>query len=90
VDKVCKWPFKRIIPCHLANDVKATPADFRRAFSFLVEPPKQFTFKLGKTVSKGAVGCPVGDPRDVKLLSDASKALTEQGVLFPEAAPVKR
>eukprot|EP00613_Pedinella_sp_CCMP2098_P058906 CAMPEP_0171872792 /NCGR_PEP_ID=MMETSP0992-20121227/34009_1 /TAXON_ID=483369 /ORGANISM="non described non described, Strain CCMP2098" /LENGTH=530 /DNA_ID=CAMNT_0012497313 /DNA_START=74 /DNA_END=1666 /DNA_ORIENTATION=- len=30
--------FKRIIPCHMANDVRANPADFRTAFSFLKQP----------------------------------------------------
>lgn len=35
VDRVGAFPFKRVIPCHLANDVKATPADFRAAFAFL-------------------------------------------------------
>ena len=37
VDNVCEWKFKRVIPCHLANDVAAGPDDFRRAFDFLGE-----------------------------------------------------
>ena len=93
VDTVCQWPFKRIIPCHLANDIKAGPKDFRRAFDFLVAPPKPsfFAFLNGDGGGgKKAAPCPVGDPRDVRLLSDVSKQLTESGVLFPEAPLVKR
>ena len=39
VDKVCNWPFKRIIPCHLSNNIKAGPSEFRDAFDFLYENP---------------------------------------------------
>lgn len=39
VDQVCKWPFKRIIPCHLSNNIKAGPSEFREAFDFLYENP---------------------------------------------------
>jgi hypothetical protein len=69
-DKVASWGFKRIIPAHLANDLKATGKDFRKAFNFL---------------EKKGPRPPVGDPGDVKLLSDVSKSLTESKVLFPEA-----
>jgi hypothetical protein len=88
VDKVCQWKFSRIIPCHLANDVKATPADFKRAFSFLVEPVKPGGFSLFGTRRGNQPSCPTGDPRDVKLLSDISLQLTDSGVLFPEAPAV--
>ena len=37
------YSFKRIIPCHLENDVRATPADFIKAFSFLEKPPLEQT-----------------------------------------------
>lgn len=40
VRRVRRWPFKRIIPCHLANDLKATPAEFVRAFDFLETSPQ--------------------------------------------------
>lgn len=35
VDRVCKWPFERVIPAHFEARVKASPRDFRAAFSFL-------------------------------------------------------
>ena len=37
VDDVCKWRFRRVVPCHLANDVMASPAQFKKAFAFLNE-----------------------------------------------------
>lgn len=76
-DKVAAWPFKRIIPCHLANDLKADGKAFRRAFNFLQD-------------GGGARDVPVGDSRDVELLANASRTLTQQGVLFPEAPLVKK
>lgn len=35
VDRVSRWDFQRIIPCHLGNDIPATPRDFSSAFDFL-------------------------------------------------------
>ena len=74
VDDVAQWPFRRIIPCHLANDVAATPADFRRAFNFLREtsPPTR--------------GRPRLVPDDFALLARASAILTSLGVVDPPAA----
>jgi hypothetical protein len=37
-DRVSQWPIKRIIPSHLANDIKASGKDFRDAFRFLEMP----------------------------------------------------
>jgi hypothetical protein len=34
-DRVARWPFKRILPCHLDSPINAPPAQFRRAFAFL-------------------------------------------------------
>ena len=74
-DRVSAWPFKRIIPAHLSNDLKADGKAFRRAFSFL---------------EQAGSGAPTGDRRDVELLANASRTLTEQGVLFPEAPLVNK
>ena len=35
VRRVCQLRFSRIIPCHFANDLRAGPREFRRAFAFL-------------------------------------------------------
>lgn len=93
VDKVCEWPIERIIPCHFANDIKASSADFRKAFEFLEEPARSnpisdilslFDNKKSKNV------CPVGDEKDTSFLAGISTQLTAQGVLFPEAPLVPR
>ena len=34
-DRVARWPFERIIACHLDCPIAAKPAEFRKAFSFL-------------------------------------------------------
>lgn len=34
-EKIAKWDFKRIIPCHFDAPIEATPNQFRQAFSFL-------------------------------------------------------
>ncbi len=93
-DEVAKWPIKRIIPSHLANDIKASGKDFRRAFNFLedLRPGKganPFAFLAGGAVS-AEPRAPTGLQSDVQFLQDVSKTLTEQGVLFPEAPLVPR
>ena len=92
-DQVSKWPIRRIIPCHLANDIKASGKDFRRAFNFLEDLKKgggggglAALFSGGGAEGKA----PQGLDKDVAFLSDISKQLTEQGVLFPEAPLVRR
>jgi len=35
VDRVCKWKFTRIIPCHLDAPIMASPVEFKSAFSVL-------------------------------------------------------
>lgn len=83
-DRVAAWPFRRIIPCHFANDIRAGPAEFRNAFNFLEEEPNAFEALL-----RGYKRAPRALPADGKLLTDASARLTEQGVLYPEAPLVR-
>ena len=47
VDLICKWDFKRVIPCHLVNDIKTNPKELRDAFSFLEQltPLQQLLLK---------------------------------------------
>lgn len=35
VERICSWPFTRIVPCHFSAPISARPRDFRAAFSFL-------------------------------------------------------
>lgn len=87
-DKVSKWPIKRIIPCHFSNNLKASSADFRKAFEFLEEPEKiPFPLSLFSTPRKLV---PSPNERDCALLTNASVELTKSGVLFPEAKLVPR
>lgn len=88
VKKITKWPFNRIIPCHLSNNIKANPKDFELAFSFLYEKPNAPSvqaFLEYLSFRKGA-SLPADD---IKFLEDVSHVLTERGVLYPEAKKIK-
>ena len=66
VDRVAtRFDFERIIPCHLNNNVKATPAQFRAAFEV-----------LGGSVQGQR---PLAE--DLALLQKASDLLTDVGVV---------
>ena len=99
VNEVCKWPFKRIIPCHLENNLKATSVDFKRAFNFLYEPEtgvntqKSWASILSTlTFSSPAnrIVYPAPLEEDLAVLANASKELTQSGVLYPEGKLLKR
>ena len=94
VDAVCKWPFSRIIPCHLSNDLKAGPREFRAAFDFLYEPaaaPASFAFPWTTKKSDRAAGYNSKVfQEEAGFLSGVSEQLTKQGVLYPEAPLVRR
>jgi hypothetical protein len=40
-DRVARWEFQRIIPCHLDAPIEASPQQFRQAFTFLEKTPAQ-------------------------------------------------
>eukprot|EP00929_Paragymnodinium_shiwhaense_P104068 TRINITY_DN68046_c0_g1_i1.p1 TRINITY_DN68046_c0_g1~~TRINITY_DN68046_c0_g1_i1.p1 ORF type:complete len:449 (+),score=87.44 TRINITY_DN68046_c0_g1_i1:71-1417(+) len=42
VEDVAKWPFKRIVPCHLDAPFDCTPQQFLDAFGFLKGKPSSF------------------------------------------------
>ena len=58
---------KRVVPCHLNNDVKASATDFYLAFDALRCPGKQ----------RGPLR------EDLQLLQNASDILTQYGVISP-------
>jgi len=64
-DKVKKWPFTRIIPAHMKNNLKYTGNDYRAAFSFLET----------KGVPKGFPKPLAADLKTLKLVV-SSKGLT--------------
>ena len=72
VDRVCqRFPdMQRIVPCHLNNDVRATAADFTRAFDSLRSTPTNL-------VPQRAL------PEDLALLQKASDLLTDLHIVGP-------
>ena len=87
VKRVSRWSFTRIIPCHLANDVKATPSEFVKAFDFLYESSSPTTNSfLSLFIKKKS---PVIN-EDLLFLDQVSKQLTKQGVLYEEAPLFRR
>lgn len=67
-DKVAKWPFTRIIPAHLKNNLKYTGKDYRKAFSFL-------------EASGVPKGLPNPLKSDLKALKDGEVGLIESGAI---------
>lgn len=65
-----RFPFERLITCHLNNDVKATPDDFREAFAVLASEPKSGNVKGQRPLAE-----------DLALLQKASDLLTDFGVV---------
>ena len=71
VDTICRrFPFERVIPSHLNNNVKAGPKEFRGAFDVL--RGQQGNIKSQRTL-----------PEDLALLQKASDSLTKLGVVGP-------
>ena len=73
-DKVSQWPFTRIIPAHLKNNLKYNGSDYRKSFGFLED----------KGVPKGF---PKPLDSDFKFLRDSEKDLFESGAIA-EAPPL--
>ncbi len=72
VDRVAsRFDFERIIPCHLNNNVKATPAQFRTAFEVLANDRNNDGNLIGQR--------PLAE--DLALLQKASDILTDFGVV---------
>lgn len=72
VDTVCRrFQFERVIPCHLNNNVKAGPKEFRAAFDVL----------LGR--GPDSIRSQRSLPEDLALLQKASDSLTKLGVVGP-------
>ena len=73
-DKVAKWDFKWIIPCHFDAPIKAESQQFRQAFAFLEKQP------VGGFVSSNSYLLPEGD---FKLLRDIDAGLNKFGIVPP-------
>ncbi|MFN8950409.1 MAG: DUF4336 domain-containing protein [Aphanizomenon sp.] len=73
-DKVAKWDFQWIIPCHFDAPIKAEPQQFRQAFAFLEKQP------VGGFVSSNSYLFPEGD---FKLLRGIDTGLNKFGIVPP-------
>nr|WP_199291885.1 MULTISPECIES: DUF4336 domain-containing protein [Aphanizomenon] len=73
-DKVAKWDFQWIIPCHFDAPIKAEPQQFRQAFAFLEKQP------VGGFVSSNSYLLPEGD---FKLLRNIDAGLNKFGIVPP-------
>lgn len=65
-----RFDFQRIIPCHLNNNIEASPADFLAAFEVLGNDPKSGTIKGQRPLAE-----------DLALLQKASDVLTQLGIV---------
>ena len=71
VDRICtKFDFDRIVPCHLNNNIRASPAQFRAAFDVLANDPSSGKFTGQRPLAE-----------DLALLQKASDILTQFGVV---------
>ena len=73
-DKVAKWDFQWIIPCHFDAPIKAESQKFRQAFGFLEKQP------VGGFVSSNSYLLPEGD---FKLLRNIDAGLNKFGIVPP-------
>ncbi|MEC4815784.1 MAG: DUF4336 domain-containing protein [Scytonema sp. PMC 1069.18] len=75
-NKVASWGFQWIIPCHLDAPIKATPQQFRQAFSFLEKQPPV----SASLFSSNSYPLP---EEDFKLLRVLDKRLSNFGIVPP-------
>jgi hypothetical protein len=71
VERVARWDFERIIPCHLDAPVNATPDQFRQAFSFL------------QAYGTGAFGSVTLPADDFEFLRELERGLIQRGITPP-------
>lgn len=75
-EKVASWDFEWIIPCHFDAPIKATPPQFRQAFSFLEKHP---AVSAGLFTSNSY---PLPEA-DFKLLKAIDAGLNKSGIVPP-------
>jgi hypothetical protein len=75
-DKVARWDFQRIIPCHFDSPIQASSYSFRQAFAFLEKQP-----------FIGLSSFPSGNPplpqEDFEFLRELEQSLTKMGIAKP-------
>ncbi|MGM3308677.1 DUF4336 domain-containing protein [Anabaena sp. WFMT] len=73
-DKVAKWDFQWIIPCHFDAPIKAEPQQFRKAFSFLEKYPS------AGLINSNSYPLPEDD---FQILRDIDEGLNRFGIVPP-------
>lgn len=71
-NRVARWDFQRIIPCHLDAPIEATPQQFRQAFAFLEKNP-----------AVDSVSHPFLPDEDFELLRELEAGLIKRKVTPP-------
>ncbi len=74
VNKVARWDFQQIIPCHFDSLVKADSRQFRQAFAFLEQP------SLGMTSASGSKPLP---QEDCQFVKEIEENLVKLGIAQP-------
>jgi hypothetical protein len=75
-DKVAKWYFHRIIPCHFDAPIEVGPHQFRQAFTFLEKRPS-----VGEDLlESGSQPLP---EEDFKFMRELEENLTKRGITSP-------
>jgi hypothetical protein len=75
-DKVAKWYFHRIIPCHFDAPIEVGPHQFRQAFTFLEKKPS-----IGENLL-GSGSQPLPE-EDFEFMRKLEENLTKRGITSP-------
>lgn len=75
VDKVAKWYFQRIIPCHFDAPIEVAPHQFRQAFTFLKKSSRGEDLK-----ETGNQPLP---EEDLEFMRKLEENLTQRGITSP-------
>ncbi|MBE9207824.1 DUF4336 domain-containing protein [Nostoc sp. LEGE 06077] len=75
-DKVARWDFQWVIPCHFDAPIKAQPQQFRQAFSFLEKHP------IVSTGLFNSSSYPLPED-DFKILRKIDAGLNKSGIVPP-------
>jgi hypothetical protein len=80
-DKVAKWYFQQIIPCHFDSPIEVDPHQFRQAFSFLEKKPS-----IGENLLES--GSQPLLEEDLEFIRKLEENLTKRGITSPPRARV--
>jgi len=75
-DKIATWDFQQIIPCHFDSLIKASPRQFRQAFTFLEKKPS-VSEELSGSASQSVL------EEDFKFIRELEAGLVRRGIATP-------